>query len=106
MKYKEICAYFENEFSINPLQPAFEKYFKTFVNHEKDEFYYKDFIDHLVELHIDNKDNENKISYYEMMNFLCDALSSNEKASKDELKKKFMDSYNSDKLFQYSWFFL
>ena len=102
MKYKEICSYFENEFSINPLQQAFEKYFIPHINSERDEFYYKDFLESLIETHITNKDNEHKISYYEMMNFMCDALISNEKSSKEELKKRVIECYKSDKLFQYS----
>lgn len=104
VKYKEICSYFENEFSINPLQRVFEKHFKSHVNYEKDEFYYKEFIEKLIETHIENKDNENKISYYEMMNFLCDAHVSADKGFKEEMKKKVIDCYKNDKLFHYSLF--
>jgi len=105
VKYKEICSYFENEFCINPNQPAFDKYFKPHVNFEKDEFVYKEFIEHLIELHIENKDNENKISYYEMMSFLCNSLNNFEKNSKDDLKKKILEYHKSEKLFNYSLYF-
>ena len=55
----------------------------------------------MIEIHIDNKDNENKISYYEMMSFLCDSIDNIEKNSKEDLKKRVMDFYKSDKLFNY-----
>lgn len=97
-----MCSYFENDFSINPNQPAFEKYFKVYTNLEKDEFLYKEFIESLIEFHIDDKDNEEKISYYEILNFLCDSLKKIEKNSKENFRKKIIEFYQADKLFNYN----
>lgn len=98
-----MSSYFENEFSINPSHPLFEKYFKPHTLYERDEFYYRSFLEQMIEIHIENKNNENKISYYEMMDSICDFLVQYEKNCKEEFKNKVILEFSkNEKIFNYS----
>lgn len=56
----------------------------------------------MIEIHIENKDNQNKISYYEMMDNLCDFLIRHEKHTKEEFVGKIAEFYKSEKIFNFN----
>lgn len=56
----------------------------------------------MIEIHIENKDNQNKISYYEMMDNLCDFLALHEKRVKEEFHVKIAEFYKSEKIFNFN----
>lgn len=59
----------------------------------------------MIEIHIENKDNQNKISYYEMMDNLCDFLALHEKRVKEEFHVKIAEFYKNEKIFNFNMYF-